>query len=109
MSQLSVFAFKRESKMLEVKNLKFISFPLIRRPRFLSLSQTSILFFVRMSKQQILVPKLDEIMAGIRDEIEETMAEIFEKVPEKELQKEMGKEEVEVWKERKRKRGEEEN
>ena len=37
-----------------------------------------------------------------------TYAEIFEKVLEKELQKEMGEEEVEVKKERERKRGEEE-
>ena len=56
----------------------------------------------------MLVPNLDEIMAGIRDEIEEIVAEIVKKVPEKELQKEMGEEEVEVEKERKRKRGEEE-
>ena len=76
----SLFAFKRKNlKLLEVKYLKFISFPLIRRPRFLSLSQTSILSFIRMSEQQMLVPHLEDIMVEIRVETEETTAKIVEK------------------------------
>ena len=40
-----------------------------------------------MSKQKMLVPSLDEIMAIIRAEIEEIVVEIVEKVSNKELQR----------------------
>ena len=57
-----------------------------------------------MYEQQILVPNLNEIMTKYGENTKETV--VVEKVHEKELQKKMGEEEVEVGKERKRKRGE---
>ena len=56
----------------------------------------------------MLVPNLEDEIAEIRAETKETVVEIVEKFSEKEFKKEMGKEEVEVGKERKRKLGEEE-
>ena len=55
----------------------------------------------------MLVPNRDKIMVAIRVDIEETVAEIVEKVPKKELQRKSCEEEEEVGKERKRKSGEE--
>ena len=62
-----------------------------------------------MSKQQMSVPNLEEIMAEFRTEIEETIVESVEKLPMEESHKKKGgEEEVEVRKERKNKRGEDE-
>ena len=61
----------------------------------------------------MLVPNLDEIMVEIRAGTKETVAELVEKVPEKEPQRMSGEEEEEeeeeeVGNEIKRKKGEEE-
>ena len=61
-----------------------------------------------MSKQQILVPNLDKIMEEIMADTEETRDELVEKIHEKEPQRKICEEEVEVGKERKRKIGEQE-
>ena len=55
----------------------------------------------------MLVLNLDKIMTEIRADIEEIVDELIKKVPEKELLEEMGEEDVEIGKERKRKIGEE--
>ena len=60
-----------------------------------------------MFEQQLLVPNLNEIMEEFRAKTEETVAESVEKFPMEECQKKNGgEEEVEVGKERKKKRGE---
>ena len=77
-------------------NFEVHHFPPITKPRaiFPSLNPSSSPLS-RISKQQMLVPNLDEIMAEIRVDSEETMVELVKKVAEKELQRKSGeKEEV---------------
>ena len=86
---------------------EFIIFQTVRSLEPIPVSNLHFLF-VKMSKQQILVPNLNEIMAEYGENTEVTVADIVKKVPEKELQKEMGREEVEEDKRRKMKRRENE-